>query len=147
MQRITAACLAIVVALGACGGDGGSLRGLTFDRGAPDGDGLMCGDASFERGELATMPALDTLPDEVLLAVDDTGEPAVDTSLDWRVAAAGDEVVLIRELDPDEPAAASGDTHGTTRLAPIHGAPNIPDGTWFVWGGSSCSSRLAPRRG
>jgi hypothetical protein len=148
VQRITAACLAIVVALGACGGDGGSLRRLTFDRGAPGGDGLMCGDASFERGELATMPALDTLPDEVLLAVDDTGEPAVDTSLDWRVAAADDdEVVLIREFDPDEPAAALGDTHGTARLAPITGAPNIPDGMWFLWGGSSCSPRLADGAG
>lgn len=148
MHRITtAAWLAIVVALGACGGVDGSVRELTAGRGAPD-DGLVCGDASFEEGELATLPPATTLPDEVLAAVDDLGEPAVDTSLDWRVAAADDEeVVLIREFDPAESAAARGETHGTARLAPITGAPNIPEGTWFVWGGSSCSPRLADGAG
>ncbi len=148
MHRLaTITCLTMVLALGACGDVDGSLDG-SGGRGTADGDGLVCGDASFEEGELTTMPSLDTLPDEVLAAVDDLGEPAVDTSLDWRVAAADDEeVVLIREFDPDEPAAAGGDTHGTARLAPITGAPNIPDGTWFVWGGSTCSPRLSDGAG
>lgn len=145
-RSATAACLAIVLMLGACGG-AGSLGSLTDGLGT-SGDELACGDASFERGELETMPSLDTLPEEVLAAVDDMGEPALDTSLDWRVVETGDdEVVLIREFDPDEPAAAGGDTHGTTRLAPITGGPNIPDGTWFVRGGSSCSPRLADGAG
>ncbi|MFP5252215.1 MAG: DUF6174 domain-containing protein [Actinomycetes bacterium] len=90
------------------------------------------------------MPRVGMLPDEVVAAVDDAGAPAVDASQNWRVAAADDdEVVLIREVDPDEPAAARGDTHATMRLAPITGAPNIPDGTWFLWGTSSCTPRLA----
>lgn len=145
-RLVTVGCLALVLALGACGGGGSS--GGPDARGTSDDAALVCGDASFEEVELAAVPSLDTLPDEVLDAVDDTGEPAVDTSLDWRVTASDDdEVVLIREFDPDEPAAAQGDTHGTMRLAPITGAPNIPDGTWFVWGGSSCSPRLADGAG
>ena len=142
----TAACMTIVLALGACGGDG-AVGGRADGRGTSGDVELVCGDASFE-GDLAAMPRLATLPDEVLAAVDDAGEAAVDASPDWRVAAADDdEVVLIREFDPDEPAAARGDTHGTMRLAPITGAPNIPDGTWFVWGSSSCSPRLAEGAG
>jgi hypothetical protein len=147
-RRATAACLTLVLALGACGGVDGSLGGSDAPSTVSGDAALVCGDASFAEGELATMPSLDTLPDEVLGAVDDTGEPAVDTSLDWRVAAVDDdEVVLIREFEPDEPAAAAGDTHGTMRLAPITGAPNIPDGTWFVRGGSTCSPRLADGAG
>lgn len=148
MHRVaTIASLALVLALGACGGTGGPWGGS--DGTAASGDGeLVCGDASFGEGELASMPSLDTLPGEVLAAVDDTGESAVDRTLDWRVAAADDdEVVLIRQFAPEEPAAARGDTHGTMRLAPITGAPNIPDGTWFVWSGSSCSPRLADGAG
>lgn len=143
----TAASLALVLALGACGEADGPSGGS--DGRATSGDAeLVCGDASFGEGELAAMRSLDTLPDVVLGAVDDTGEPAVDTTLDWRVAAAhDDEVVLIREFAPGEPAAAGGDTHGIMRLAPITGAPNIPDGTWLVWGHSSCSPRLADGAG
>ena len=139
------ACL--VLGLGGCGGVGRSSGGPNA-RDTTGDAALVCGDASFREGDLAAMPSLDTLPDEVVDAVDDTGEVAVDASLDWRVAASSDdEVVLILEFDPDEPAAARGDTYATMRLAPITGAPNIPDGTWFVWGGSTCSPRLADGAG
>ena len=142
-RSTTTLCLAVALVLAACGGVDGSVS----DQGS-GGRELACGDATFAEGELTTMPTLDTLPDEALEAVDDTGVPALDTSLDWRVAeASDDEVVLIRAFDPEEPAAVRGDTHGTARLAPITGAPNIPDGTWFVWGGSSCSPRLAEAAG
>ena len=146
MRRLaSAAGLTVALGLGACGGVAPWGDGSTVAGGAAGGAPLVCGEASFDEGELAAMlPSLATLSDEVRGAVDDLGEPAVDTSLDWRVVTADDEeVVLIRELDPDDPAAGQGETHGTARLAPITGAPNIPDGTWFVWGGSSCSPRHA----
>lgn len=149
LQRsATTICLAVALVLSACGGIDGSPGSMSDGRDGSDSRELACGDATFPEGELATMPTLDTLPDEVLQAADDTGEPALDTSLDWRVAEASeDEVVLIRAFDPAEPAAARGETHGTARVAPITGAPNIPDGTWFVWGGASCSPRLAEAAG
>lgn len=148
MHRVaTLASLALVLVLGACG-EAGSPSSGSDDVATSGNATLVCGDASFADGDLAAMPPLDTLSDEILGAVDDTGEPAVDTTLDWRVAAADDdEVVLLRELDPGEPAAARGDSHGTMRLAPITDAPNIPDGTWFVWSSGSCSPRLADGAG
>lgn len=147
MHRLaTTTCLTVVLLLAACGD--GSVVGPADGGGTSPGASLVCGDATFDERDLATMPSLDTLPDEVLAAVDDAGAPAVDTSLDWRVAVADDsEVVLIRAFDPDEAAAARGDTHATMRLGPITGAPNIPDGTWLVWSASSCSPRLADGAG
>jgi len=156
-QESTMRRTALAVVLGAallaagCGGLGETFGSPDRDRGAaPGGAGrtLVCGDATFEEGDLATMPGLATLPDDVQAAVDDTGTPAVDATLDWRVAeAAEDAVVLIRPLDPAEPAAGQGDSHATMRLGPITGAPNIADGTWFVWGGATCSPRLAEGAG
>lgn len=133
----------------ACGGAGGSLGASGGDgAGAGEGRELACGDATYREGALAAMPALDTLSDDVLAAVDDTGTPVLDAALDWRVAeSADDAVVLIRPLDPAEPGAEGGDSHATLRLGPITGAPNIADGTWFVWGGSTCSPRLADAAG
>jgi hypothetical protein len=151
VRRPTATCLSLVLLLAACGG--GAAVGGGEDVTASDVPGasdttVACGEASFEDGELATMPTLDTLPDEVLAAVDDTGEPALDTTRDWRVAEAGDdEVVLIRAFEEDEPAAAGGDTHAVVRLGPITGAPNIPDRSWFVWSSGLCSPRLADGAG
>lgn len=148
MQRIaTATCLSLLLVLAGCG-DGSGPSGEPSVDDTPDGAALVCGDASLRDVELVDLPSLDALPGEVLVAVDDAGNSAIDASLDWRVAASDDdEVVLIRELDPDDSAAVQGHTHATMRLAPITGVDNIPDGTWFQWAGSSCSPRLADGAG
>lgn len=142
-----AACLALLLALAGCASTDVVAGDPSPDE-TPSGDALVCGDASFESTDLSELPALDTLSDEVLAAVDDAGDPVVDASLDWRVASSSDdEVVLLRELDPSDSATEAGHTHATMRLAPITGADNIPDGTWFQWAAGSCSPRLADGAG
>lgn len=134
---------ALAVLLAGCGGTGDGVAAGNATAGA-----VACGDATFDADELDAMPPFDELPEEVLAAVDDTGEPALDTSLDWRVAQrSDDEVVLLRELGPQDAAANGDDTHAVVRLAPIEGQPDIPDGTWVVWSSATCSPRLAEGAG
>jgi hypothetical protein len=144
MRSLAIITATMVVAAG-CGGVGsGDPDGPSVAGGGAPPAPLECGGVAIEDGDVTDLPTLDTLPDEVVAAVDDLGEPVLDTALEWRVAQrSDDQVVLIRELDPQEPAAADGATHATAELGPITGAPNLPDGTWFLWGGSSCSPRVA----
>lgn len=127
------AMLLAVVLLAACTPADGPADGLAD--GPADGEGtsatddevqLVCGNVSIPvpaleaEPSLESLPALDTLDEAARDARDMAGRDAVDPSLDWRVADEdeGGEVVLIRQLDPDEPASTGGDTHETLRLSP-----------------------------
>jgi hypothetical protein len=131
----------LVLLLAGCGGAYGepSLSG-----GGGDGSLLSCGDATWPEGGLDELSPLEELPEDVLAATDDIGEPVVDRSLPWRVAAQGDtEVVLVRELGPDDPEAADGATHAALSLFRVDRDPNIEPGTWFYASGDVCTPRLA----
>ena len=106
---------------------------------------LTCGRVSIPASALEAEPplgSLPTLPEAARDARDMTGRDAVDPSLDWRVADEDDggELVLIRQLDPDEPATVGGDTHETLRLGPP-GAFGSEERT--VVGGGACTPRRA----
>jgi hypothetical protein len=138
MFRTLLLSLALVVA--ACGGATGGP--------APLGDGgrelLSCGDAIWPEDGLDDLPPLSELPEDVLDAVDDVGESVVDRSLPWRVAGRADtEVVLVRELTPDEPEARDGATHAALSLFRVDRDPRIPPGTWHYASGDACTPRLA----
>lgn len=137
-MRSLLVCLA--VGLASCGGAvGGSPGGERAD-----GRLLSCGDATWPEGGLDGLPALETLPEDVLAAVDDVGEPVVDRSLTWRVAVQdGPEVVLVRELEPGDPEAADGATHAALSLFRVDGDPTMPPGTWHYASADVCTPRLA----
>lgn len=133
--------LSLLLVLSACGGATGGVSPLS-DGG--DGQLLSCGDATWPEGELDDLPPLDTLPEDVLAAVDDMGEPVVDRSLPWRVAVQdGPDVVLVRALEPNEPDATGGATHAALSLFRVDGEPTLPPGTWHIAGGDICTPRLA----
>lgn len=131
--------LSLVLVLAACGGASGGASFVGDGR-----DLLSCGDATWPEGGLDDLPALDTLPEDVLAAVDDMGEPVVDRSLPWRVATHdGPDVVLVRALEPNDPDAADGATHASLSLFRVDRDPTIPPGTWHYASGDVCTPRLA----
>lgn len=134
--------LSLLLMLAACGGATGGVSPL--GDGGVDGRLLSCGDATWPEDGLEDLPPLDTLPEDVLAAVDDMGEPVVDRSLPWRVAKQdGPDVVLVRALEPDDPEAAGGATHAALSLFRVDRDPTIPPGTWHYASGDVCTPRLA----
>lgn len=130
-----------MLVLTACGGAAGDL---SVSGGAADGPLLSCGDATWQQGELGDLPPLDDLPEDVVAAIDGVGEPVVAQSLPWRVAARGDtEVVLVRELGPDDLEAVDDSTHAALSLFRVDRDPDLPPGTWHHASGDVCTSRLA----
>lgn len=130
----------LALLLAACGAGAG---GASVTGGAGGAAVLSCGDATWQEGGLDALPPLDELPEDVLAATDDVDAPVVDRSLPWRVAEQGEtDVVLVRRLDPDDPAAADGPTHAALSLFRSGGVSNPPD-TWFYASGDLCTPRLA----
>lgn len=139
--RTTPLAVLLALLLAACGG---AVGGPSLSAGSGDGSLLTCGDAIWQEDGLDALAPLDELPDDVLAATDDIGEPVVDGSLPWRVAEQGDtEVVLVRELAFDDPDAADGATHAALSLFRVDGDPNIEPGTWFYASGDVCTPPLA----
>lgn len=143
-QAGTMAAIVTAVALVGCGGGSGLPAAGGGDGG---GDDLTCGGTTFPDADLTALDGVDTLPDEVAGAVDDTGEPVVDPAAGWGVAArSDDEVVLLRAVDGG-PAAAGGDTHEALRLAPAPSELQDGSGRWFVWSAGSCTLRTSDALG
>lgn len=133
--------LSLTLVLAACGG---ATSGQSLLGDGSDGELLSCGDATWPEGGLDDLPPLETLPEDVLAATDDVGEPVVDRSLSWRVAEQTDtEVVLVRELGADDPEAVDGATHAALSLFRVDSDPIIEPGTWFYASGDVCTPRLA----
>ncbi|MFP5309218.1 MAG: hypothetical protein ACLGIR_06520 [Actinomycetes bacterium] len=139
VSRVVLVGLAAVAASACAGGPGRPSVGS-----GGVGAALSCGDATWPDGGLEDLPPLDTLPEDVLAAVDDLGEPVVDRTLGWRVADRADtDVVLVRALDADEPEAADGATHAALSLFRVDDDPGLPPGTWLYRSGDACTPRLA----
>lgn len=132
--------LSLALVLAACG----AATGFPAPFGGGGGQLLSCGDATWPGDALDDLPPVGDLPEDVLAAVDDVGEPVVDRSLPWRVAEQADaEVVLVRELAPDEADARDGATHAALSLFRVDRDPRIPPGTWHYASGDVCTPRLA----
>lgn len=133
--------LSLTLVMAACGG---ATSGQSLLGDGADGELLSCGDATWPEDGLDDLSPLETLPEDVLAATDDVGEPVVDRSLSWRVAEQTDtEVVLVRELGTDDPEAVDGATHAALSVFRVDSDPNIEPGTWFYASGDVCTPRLA----